>query len=296
MKRKIICIIIWILFIGFLILPNINGTKIIQSSIYDEQLDQEQTLTENKMESAMPFGFLPDDDILILAQSFKPSLVTLSKVDILLRKLASQEKVTLLIKDDLNSVKSLVTIQLDYNEINHYPSWTTFNFDDIDVIIDNTYYIVLSTNASALLLIYNWHYSLINSELVDYYNRGIMHLYAENVWHEMDADFCFRTYGYNTDDDLKIESISGGFRVNVKISNEGFDDLIELPWSINIKDGIILRGRSESGVISELSAGESYSIRHRVYGFGSISITVTSENSTKKVSAFVLGNLVLRVQ
>ncbi|ENO12476.1 PDK repeat-containing protein [Thermoplasmatales archaeon SCGC AB-539-C06] len=74
--------------------------------------------------------------------------------------------------------------------------WTTFDFDDVDVIPEETYYIVCTTDASALLLTYEWHFGFRDGELIDNYSRGIAHLFFNNLWDSEElTDFCFKTYG-----------------------------------------------------------------------------------------------------
>ena len=70
----------------------------------------------------------------------------------------------------------------------------------------------------------------------------------------------------------------------------------DISWSIDVEGGIVLRGQSNSGLINEIPADETYTIPHRVFGLGRITITVNVADDTKQATAFLFGSLVLRVQ
>ena len=188
MIRKGFVIVIMVFFVGASVIPSLsvaldefsftkdvvfldneeNGFEGIQfsfdddskpSMILDNILDQYQNETE--LYSRIPFGVLTPNNIVILAQSFKPTLSVLTKVDLLLKKTFSQKEITVSIKDSLESTDSLTSIQKPNSEIKNYPDWTTFNFDDIDVIPNQEYYIVCTTDANAILEIYAWHNTTI---------------------------------------------------------------------------------------------------------------------------------------
>ena len=203
--KKGIVIAIICLFIGAGAVPGTTSniekdykeyTYHIENLVLDDQIDQQQTETEDVIDAKVSFGKELDDKIIVLAQSFKPTLPKLTKVDLLLRKKISSNGVTVFIKEDLDSNDSLASIQLENSQISDFPLWTTFDFDDVDVIPEETYYIVCTTDASALLLTYEWHFGFRDGELIDNYSRGIAHLFFNNMWDSEElTDFCFKTYG-----------------------------------------------------------------------------------------------------
>jgi parallel beta-helix repeat protein len=197
--RKSLVLTIICFFIGAGIVPSINGITTSRNQSYcaviDDTLDQEQTETEDNLEAKVPFGEELDDKLIILAQSFKPTLPVLSKVDVLLRKKLTDLGVMVSIRESVDG-SDLVSIYQEYSEIETFPDWTTFDFDDIDVIPEQTYYIVCSTNASALTFRYEWHWGYRAGELVDNYPRGKAYIYQNDIWTDQDeTDFCFKTYG-----------------------------------------------------------------------------------------------------
>jgi parallel beta-helix repeat protein len=220
--RKGLTVAISILFIGAGVFPILSATTINyvitdEADLFDNQkpifpeiiswsndasnnfvhtdfLDQYQNSTE--LYDRIPFGIISPGEIIILAQSFKPSLPVLTKVDLLFKRVANPNGLTVSIKDSLGNGTTLTSIEKPNDEINSYPGWTTFDFDDIEVVPNNEYFIECTTEASALLEIYAWHYAPEN--LTDY-DRGNLWVYMEDEWEaNYDEDFCFKTYGqYN---------------------------------------------------------------------------------------------------
>jgi parallel beta-helix repeat protein len=204
--KKGMVLVIICLFMGAGVVPSISGniehksstedTNDIENLVPGDQIDQQQTETEDTIYAKIPFGIELDDNIIVLAQSFKPTFPMLTKVDLLLRKKMSSNGITVSIKESLDGDESLASIQKGNSQISNYPSWTTFDFDDVDVIPDKTYYIVCTTDASALKMTYEWHFGYRNGEPIDNYDRGIAHTFQNNVWDSLEVtDFCFKTYG-----------------------------------------------------------------------------------------------------
>jgi parallel beta-helix repeat protein len=162
--------------------------------IYDDILDQYQNITEEY--SRIPFGVITSDNLVIAAQSFRPSLSILTKVDLLFYKASSSNGVTVSIKDSLDSGDALMSTFKSNSEINNYPAWTTFDFEDINVNPGQEYFIMCSTDATVVVEIYSWHYATINNTDVDNYDKGVLYFFIENEWDVNDnTDFCFKTYG-----------------------------------------------------------------------------------------------------
>ena len=142
--NKWITFIIVALFVGTGVFPCISGysrnnlpnsDKAISANL-DEQIDQigptkDQT-DLNAIDAKIPFGKFTAEDTVILAQSFKPSLPVLTKIELLLSKKTSTFGVTVEIKDSLGASSPLTSINLGNSGINN-KDWTTFDFEDISV-------------------------------------------------------------------------------------------------------------------------------------------------------------------
>ncbi len=131
-----------------------------------------------------------------VAQSFIPSMDTLSKVDLLLNSEGGQNPLPLIlyIRDNLtgeNLAESSQTIlQLESDQFN----WYTFDFDNIDVIPGKTYYIVCKRIEG------NYHYVWRTKKSDDYLNGEIFYSNDGEEWSN-DAPFsdcCFVTWAVKT--------------------------------------------------------------------------------------------------
>lgn len=94
---------------------------------------------------------------------------------------------------------------------------------------------------------------------------------------------------------VKIGNITGGLLgVSAEILNTGTLDVTSLNWSIALDGGFVLLGKTTSGMIASLPAGDSTVIIDKpVLGFGRILITITvevpdGEPVTKTVPALLL--------
>ena len=127
-----------------------------------------------------------------LAQSFKPSYDRLSKVDLLLGKSGvPPSDITVSILSSLTG-SELASVTLPSGSITASADWVEFDFLDITVIPDNTYYIVLHTNGGSISNCYLWSYGFNTP-----YPDGIFHfsLNSGSYWFQFSSyDFCFRTY------------------------------------------------------------------------------------------------------
>ena len=92
----------------------------------------------------------------------------------------------------------------------------------------------------------------------------------------------------------EIESISGGIGVSASIKNVGTATATDIPWSIDI-DGPVFLGSHDEGVITNLAAGESVTVRiPLILGLGDITITVNAggvqrQEEGKVILFFVTG-------
>jgi hypothetical protein len=157
----------------------------------DDQLDQNQT---------MFWGTLlvrGSPDYVRYAQSFKPTLSKLSKIELLLYGGSSDSdgEIDLSIRSDLNGT-DLTSVSIKANDILlHFKEWYFFDFSDISVTPEQSYYIVLQSDD------YNtecwWCYGMNN------YSRGDAWSQKDNQSWKIESidsvyfDFCFKTYGFN---------------------------------------------------------------------------------------------------
>ena len=148
-------------------------------------------------------AILPD---LTLAQSFTPSIDKLTAVQLHCFKynLAPEGiKLTVSIRDNLTG-SDLTATTMDADPIKPWNkgTWVTFDFPDIDVTPENTYYIVCSSDGGIWPNNYAWYFEIDNP-----YDRGEAWAFNESTssWMTLwefagyspqypDPDFCFKTF------------------------------------------------------------------------------------------------------
>jgi len=149
-----------------------------------EQLDQQQTIYNNKIAAYSSFWN---------AQSFKPSLSTLTKVQLYVDKVGSPpSNLIISIRSSLTGT-DLTNISKSPSQIPSTKSWVEFDFSDISVTPNSTYYIVLRTSGGSLYNAYEWGFGYYTP-----YTRGSFwrSTNSGSSWSEYTYyDFCFKTYG-----------------------------------------------------------------------------------------------------
>lgn len=130
-----------------------------------------------------------------LAQSFVPIKQTLTKIELLVFKEGNPPGVTVSIRENLNG-NNLTSIYLDGNEINGEleADWYSFNFEEIELVPGQTYYII-------------WDQDAGNNENVIYWAFGENNPYINGCgWKNIDSwkqlnspdfpkpDLCFKTH------------------------------------------------------------------------------------------------------
>jgi hypothetical protein len=87
--------------------------------------------------------------------------------------------------------------------------------------------------------------------------------------------------------EVAIVQVSGGFGIQVTLSNVGNADAVNVPWSI-VVDGRVFVGSEKSGVVT-LAPGASTTVSIGfILGFGPITITITADKATKTADAKLL--------
>lgn len=181
--RKSLVFAIISVFVGTSFALNIsNGEN------FDDVPDQYQT---TKTGSIGGFEFR-------VAQSFKPTLNKLTRVELLAEKTGSPYgDLTISIRRYLNG-DDYTSITMLAQDISPDGDWYEFDFSDISVIPEETYYILWTPDSdfwdSDNLIVWgcNWYGNL--------YTRGEMwNEYPQGYWYieNPEWDCCFKTYGYN---------------------------------------------------------------------------------------------------
>jgi hypothetical protein len=181
-----------------IIFPFINN----ELNLYD-QLDQYQinyTFNSNSSYSNHKIYYQSLNNYQWCAQSFKPTMPVLTKVKLLIYKSNISCVLILSIKDNLSG-NDLVVMSKGSNEIfeKENLNWITFDFPDINVIADNTYFIVVKCYSNNCdneqnLNFYSWIYGTETSYLNG--ESWLINNLNSNNWENFSTnDFCFETYG-----------------------------------------------------------------------------------------------------
>jgi hypothetical protein len=188
-KKSLVC--------GIICLFVISGI-VTGASGFDEIVDQHQ-------DNFNPYSGYAISINQTLAQSFKPSMTPLIKVDLALGKASSTiMPVIVSIRNDLEG-NDLTSITVPADQIpTEVISWYSFDFPDIIVIPENTYYIVVKCNAAPL---YGYALGIVQSNTVDEYPRGTAWAFWEHSagnwsWSPLEGpnfwyDYAFKTYSSN---------------------------------------------------------------------------------------------------
>jgi hypothetical protein len=180
MKNKIVVILLCML----LIATTLSFTGCIGRN---EQLDQ----ISGEDNPFFEFLIMQNYDV---AQSFIPTLNTLTRVEVKIQKEGDPGYINLSIRKNLYDVD--LTSSLKHSGM--FPpgtDWLDFDFDDIKVTPGETYYIVISSEGGVFQDQYFWRGANTNP-----YSDGNGWFFniLSGAWEERaDVDFCFKTYGFN---------------------------------------------------------------------------------------------------
>jgi len=200
MNRKIIGIFVVTLMIGTALPALGTMNRSIDSTCINKNIDfqpyqQNGVDQEQTSQCGSGYNIVPSQ---WLAQGFKPSVAKLTAVQLYIFKHDSPPDgilITVSIRDSLDG-SDLTVISANADQIEDY-KWVSFDFPDIDVTPENTYYIVCRSNGGGGDNFYCWFYENDNP-----YNRG-------DGWFSNDAglswakpsgseindiDFCFKSW------------------------------------------------------------------------------------------------------
>ncbi len=91
-------------------------------------------------------------------------------------------------------------------------------------------------------------------------------------------------------------TIKGGLGVSATIQNNGTTAVTNMSWSIELNGGSILLGKSKTGTIATLAAGEIATVKDFIFGFGKTTITVTAGSTEATATATVVLFFVIGVK
>ena len=187
--------------IGILIVTLLIATAIsvAETSRNDDQIDQSQEQYDNWL-------YLVAEEYW-MAQSFKPTMPTLTRVELLLYEWNNVfYELTVSIREKLDG-SDLTQITLAPEGHLTYAKWIEFDFPDIVITPGVTYYIVCSAYEGSpvgRMKCYGWGFCLENDS---YPNGNVFNNNVDNnfSWGETSGDLCFRTYGIPNEPPLKPE-------------------------------------------------------------------------------------------
>jgi len=231
MKKCLVLIFILFL-IGLSVSPVINANV---SNLSNDQIDQQQTLWDG---AALSMRYPA-----LVAQSFKPSLNTITRIQIIAFKMNNPSgTITLSIRSLLDGEDiASVSINAEDLEIDSWPTktWVEFNFGEIPVTPEETYYFIWRDEASE-----DDDLAFLAGYGDDVYTRGCSWInYGYGTWYEEEfcMDHCFITYGfYEERPDLSCEGslswndVPGGSTVEGSFIVENIGDPgTNLDWEIS---------------------------------------------------------------
>jgi len=87
--------------------------------------------------------------------------------------------------------------------------------------------------------------------------------------------------------DLSI-TIKGGIGITAEIKNTGTTNLTDISWTIDLDGSLIFIGKTKSGTIASLGAGETATVKDFVIGLGKTGIAVEADDASANATGTVL--------
>jgi hypothetical protein len=155
-----------------------------------------------------------------------------------------------------------VTVTLTATDAQSGVNYTMYQLDDGDWMVYTAPFIVSEDGAHELVF-----YSV------------------DNAGNEEDE----KTQAFTIQHALPVEiTIAGGFGVSVTIKNLGTEDLTNVDWTLTLDGSLIFVGKTKSGTIPLIAAGESVTVKDIVIGFGKTGITAAVGVTEQTASGTVL--------
>ena len=241
----------------------------------NDRLDQQQT-QENHAEYIYNQHYI--------AQSFKPSLGNLTRIQLCLSKRGDiSTNITISIKEASLTGPDLINKSIPPSNIPSEKQWVQINFTNITLKVSKHYYIVCRTQGGNRNNSFMWYGSD-----TDTYENGTKYFSSGVTWfQDYRYDLSFKTYGNELieQSDLEITYIIGGTgnQINYGIKNIGEEEINSIHVFMELKGGLILTGRNYTAKFTNLKLDpeeEVSSLFYPVIGLGPTTITlyVWSEN------------------
>jgi len=299
MKKKIVGMLVMTLLIATAVLPVIGSGAVhkikasncvlnteINIPIAFTNYENGDVLDQNQSDYC-GWGFVVWGEDFKLAQSFKPTLNIISRVEMLLYLIGTPGKLEISIRNELSG-PDLTSITILGTQISgSQEHWAEFDFQDIGVEPEQTYYIIWSTLDTDSTNYFVWCFGADNP-----YDRGNAYEYSpthgwrifEAISDYQDPDFCFKTYGVHnnppsiqtcryekTSDELIVSAIDiDGNQVRYGISWDNDQNVDQ--WTTFYDSGV------ESRINCEGRKGTVGAIAEDEYGAQSEWVSIKSKN------------------
>ncbi len=227
---------------------------------------------------------------IVIGQSFSPTLPELTRVELYLSKRGEiTSNFRLYIKESRTSETILTQTSVSADSI---PSvdriWVMFDFADIDVDTEKTYYIFCTTDSGDEDSYYEWYQSNLNR-----YAEGIKYVSSDNgetFLEELNSDCTFRTYGSGPILNVEYVISESWNSIEVSIKNKGTSaaDNIKVTTSFSRGLSLMVRDWFEYKSNTSLSPGHELHVNvDPVIGFGAttMKIDVWSENAQRIIES-----------
>lgn len=224
-------------------------------------------------------SFISFYDSIHLAQAFQPSRSLLTGIEVYVRKSGTIDSpINMRVLRDSITGPSVVDTMIGTDEILTEGSWVDIPVDNVSVIPDQPYFIILSTDMGTTVNCYQWGHGENNT-----YTRGVGYISNTNgsSWFQLSTvDFAFRTYGYTpeTDSELEFMYLRGKFgEIIYGVKNTGKTDITDLSISVTFSTGLILGQKTHTyhHDIALQPGKEIHNLIYPVIGLGPATILVS---------------------
>ena len=245
----------------------------IQSDSFDDQLDQSQVNVDTVNVFYGNISFV---------QSFRPAFPKLMRVELFLARYGDfSGDVRVCIKDSRTSDTVLAEVVVSADVIPRFePEWILFDVGDVDVEIDESYYICCETVSGD-----EDHYFLWYGTNLDGYERGLKYVTVDGgvTWEQRPNDDCaFKTYGAGPILDIIYVIGDSTKNIQIGIRNKGTLAAESVKVTSSFEGGLLFTRWFEYEFNGSLAPGHELRVDvSPVIGFGptTLYIDVWSENA-----------------
>ena len=270
-KKRVLSVLLVTLLCLSISISSIPGLE--NSDQNDDQLDQSQVNVDTVNVFYGNISFV---------QSFRPAFPKLMRVELFLARYGDfSGDVRVCIKDSRTSDTVLAEVVVSADVIPRFePEWILFDVGDVDVEIDESYYICCETVSGD-----EDHYFLWYGTNLDGYERGLKYVTVDGgvTWEQRPNDDCaFKTYGAGPILDI-IYVVSDSYNtIEIGLKNTGTSEAHNIKVTSFFSEGIILKDWFEYKLNDSLAPGHELRVDvYPVIGFGPaiLKIDVWSENA-----------------